>query len=241
MRCARVCSVTRSTAVSTCSAGRFAARTRRSASARTCQICQVERVACRVSRTRSPVAADPRRIHLARAGAARRGEGRGDHRGDRSRPAEDLARLAVRHAVRCSVRVRGSCLASRVSRVACWARWMASTSVGGRPCSAWNAAASSPRRSSMLARRVDQRWFSRGSTPTTSRIGRLVAVGAGTLREDQPEPGSQVLLQGGVVGLGGGDVGLEQDPPVDREPLPGQGLHLVRDRDVGVQVRVSGA
>ncbi len=66
-------------------------------------------------------------------------------------------------------------------------------------------------------------------------------VGAWPLREDQPEPGSQVLLQGGVVGLRGGDVGLEQDPPVDREPLPGQGLHLVRDRDVGVQVGVPGA
>ena len=69
----------------------------------------------------------------------------------------------------------------------------------------------------------------------------LAAVGAGTLREDQPEPGPQVLLKAGVVRLGGGDVGLEQDPTVDREPLPGQGLHLVGHRDVGVQVGVSGA
>ena len=69
----------------------------------------------------------------------------------------------------------------------------------------------------------------------------LAPLGAGTLREDQPEPGAQVLLQGGVVGLGGGDLGLEQDPPVDRQPLPGQGLDLVRHRDVGVQVRVPGA
>ena len=34
--------------------------------------------------------------------------------------------------------------------------------------------ASSPRRASMWARRVDQRWFSRGSTPTISWIGRFV-------------------------------------------------------------------
>jgi hypothetical protein len=33
--------------------------------------------------------------------------------------------------------------------------------------------ASSPRRVLMWARRVDQRWFSRGSTPTISRIGRF--------------------------------------------------------------------
>ena len=78
-----------------------------------------------------------------------------------------------RQAARCSVRVRGSCLASRVSRVACWASGIASTTVGGRPWSPWNAVASSPRRASMLARRVDQRRFRAGSTPTTSRIGRL--------------------------------------------------------------------
>ena len=39
-------------------------------------------------------------------------------------------------------------------------------------------------------------------------------------RRRSPSRVAQVLLQGGVVGLGGGDVGLEQDPPVDREPLP---------------------
>ena len=35
--------------------------------------------------------------------------------------------------VRCSATDRGSCLASRVSNVACWARCSASTGVGGRP------------------------------------------------------------------------------------------------------------
>ena len=44
----------------------------------------------------------------------------------------------------------------------------------------------------------------------------------------------------GVVGFRGGNVGLEQHPPVDRQPASVEGLHLVRDRDVGVQVRVAG-
>ena len=127
-----------------------------------------------------------------------------------------------RHVVRCSARVRGSCLASRVSRVACCASAMDSTTVGGRPCSAWKARASWPRRTSMVARRVDHRWFRAGSTPTISRTGRLPRCGVLALREHHAEAGVQVLLDGGVVGLGGGDVGLEQHPPVNGQPLPGQ-------------------
>ena len=117
---------------------------------------------------------------------------------------------------------------------------MDSTTVGGRPWSAWNAAASTLRRASIATRRVDQRAFSRGSTPTTSRIGRLPRSVPGRSAKTQAEAGPQVLLQGRVVRLGGGHVGLEQDPPIDREPLPGQRLHLVRHRDVGVQVGVPG-
>ncbi len=80
-----------------------------------------------------------------------------------------------------------------------------------------------------------------GSTPTTSRTGRLPRSVPGRSAKVSPSRVAQVLLEGGVVGLRGGDVGLEQDPPVDGQPLPGQGLHLVRDRDVGVQVGVPGA
>jgi hypothetical protein len=43
------------------------------------------------------------------------------------------AEASLSQVARCSVRDRGSCLASRVSRVACCARCNASTAVGGRP------------------------------------------------------------------------------------------------------------
>ena len=49
-----------------------------------------------------------------------------------------------------------------------------------------------------------------------------------------------MLLECGVVRLGGGDVGLEQHPAVDGQPASVEGLNLVRDRDVGVQIRVPG-
>jgi len=50
----------------------------------------------------------------------------------------------------------------------------------------------------------------------------------------------KVLLQRGVVGLRRGNVGLEQHPPVDRQPPSIEGLDLVGDRHVGVQIRVAG-
>ena len=40
--------------------------------------------------------------------------------------------------------------------------------------------------------------------------------------------------------LRGCHIGLEQHPPVDRQPPSVEGLHLVRDRDMGVQIRVAG-
>ena len=45
----------------------------------------------------------------------------------------NTAVASLSQVARCSARVRGSCLASRVSKVACWARCNASTGVGGRP------------------------------------------------------------------------------------------------------------
>ncbi len=100
--------------------------------------------------------------------------------------------------------------------------------------------ASSPRRVSMWARRVDQRWFSRGSTPTISRIGRFVGSVPGRSANRTPNDLAEVLLQRGVVGLRRGNVGLEQHPAVDGQPASVEGLHLVRDRDMGVQIRVAG-
>ena len=60
------------------------------------------------------------------------------------------------------------------------------------------------------------------------------------LRKPHPEPVGEVGFQSGVVALGGGDGGLEQQPAVDRQPTPVEGLHLVRDRDMGVQIRIPG-
>jgi hypothetical protein len=49
-----------------------------------------------------------------------------------------------------------------------------------------------------------------------------------------------MLLERGVVGLRGGHVGFEQHPAVDGQPAPVEGLHLVRHRDVGMEIRVAG-
>ena len=49
-----------------------------------------------------------------------------------------------------------------------------------------------------------------------------------------------MLFERGVVGLRGGDVGLEQHPAVDGQPPSVEGLDLVGDCDVGVQIRVAG-
>ena len=91
----------------------------------------------------------------------------------------------------------------------------------------------------MWARRVDRRLFSRGSTPTISRIGLFAGSVPGRSAKRIRNVSLEVLFEGGVAGLRGGNVGLEQHPAIDRQPAPVQGLHLVRDRDVGVQIRVS--
>jgi hypothetical protein len=68
----------------------------------------------------------------------------------------------------------------------------------------------------------------------------LARIGTGPFGEPHPQRVAEVLLQGGVVGLRGGNLCLEQHPAVDRQPAPIEGLHLVRHRDMGVQVRVAG-
>ena len=112
-----------------CSVDRLSVRIWRCASARTCHICRwsgcspsqpgCDRPSLRPSGRRRPwrsrrpgsaVAPSTRRRHV--------------------RPALLQLRSAI---ARCSARDRGSCLASRVSKVACCARCNASTGVGGRP------------------------------------------------------------------------------------------------------------
>ena len=69
----------------------------------------------------------------------------------------------------------------------------------------------------------------------------LAGVGGGPFGEPDGECFGKSAFQGGVVDLGSGDDGLEQEAPVDGQPAPVEGLHLVRDGDVGVQVGVAGA
>ena len=66
----------------------------------------------------------------------------------------------------------------------------------------------------------------------------LRRVGAGPFSKPHPQGLAKVLLERGVVGLRRGHIGFEQHPSVDRQPASVEGLHLVRHRDVGVQIRV---
>jgi hypothetical protein len=68
----------------------------------------------------------------------------------------------------------------------------------------------------------------------------LRRIGAGPFDEPHPQCLVKVLLEGGVVGLRGGNIGLEQHPPIGRQPPSVEGLHLVGYGDVGVQIRVAG-
>ena len=86
------------------------------------------------------------------------------------------------------MRLRGTCLVSRVSKVACWASFNDSIGVGGRRWTRWKSAASSPRRISIAARRVDQRAFKAGPTPTISRTGRNRKSGLGRSANRTPRP-----------------------------------------------------
>jgi hypothetical protein len=70
--------------------------------------------------------------------------------------------------------------------------------------------------------------------------GPLAAI-VRTLGEPHTEPRRQQSLEPRVVTLGHGHRRLVQRPPVEREPSPISGLHLVRDRNVRVQTRVAGA
>jgi hypothetical protein len=68
----------------------------------------------------------------------------------------------------------------------------------------------------------------------------LRRIGAGPFGEPQTQAVTEMLLQCGVVSLRRGNIGLEQHPPVDRQPPSIEGLHLIRHRHVGVQIRVAG-
>ena len=93
-------------------------------------------------------------------------------------------------------------------------------------------------------RREDHRSSSSCGNPSISRTGRLFGswFGGG---EAHVQGGDEVGFQSGVVQLGSGDRGPVEGGAVECEPagdtVGAEGLHLVADRDVGVQVRVAGA
>ena len=88
----------------------------------------------------------------------------------------------------------------------------------------------------MWARREDQRSFEPEVDADDLRIGRF--DGAGPFGEPHPQRVAEVLFQRGGVGFRR-RVGFEQHTAVDGQPTSVEGLHLVRDRDVGVQIRVA--
>jgi hypothetical protein len=67
----------------------------------------------------------------------------------------------------------------------------------------------------------------------------LIRVGDRPICEPHPQPVVEVVFQGGVVSFRGSHRGFEQHPSVDRQPPSVKSLHLVRDGDVSVQIRVT--
>jgi hypothetical protein len=114
-----------------CSAGTSTVRTWRWASARTCHICQVDRVSSMAASTRFAVCATPWASAI-RGGSAAGVTAVATIEATALRP-PSTAEASFIQVMRCSASDRGSCLASRVSNVACWASCNASTAVGGRP------------------------------------------------------------------------------------------------------------
>ncbi len=164
-------STTRSTSSGTWAAEGAAARARRWASPIRCQLCHTDRSCSTRCTTFAAVLST--QASFSRTGRSLDGWSARSNIAAMPRSPPNTSVASPRQVERWSAIVRGSCLASRVSSVACSASAIASTGVGGRPWSRWNAATSSRRRTSMLLRRVDQRSMRRGSTPTISRTGRL--------------------------------------------------------------------
>jgi hypothetical protein len=71
--------------------------------------------------------------------------------------------------------------------------------------------------------------------------GPLRRIGPGPFGEPHPQRVAEMLFEGGVVGLRRRHLRLEQHPAIDTQPAPVEGLNLVCDRDMGVQIRIAGA
>ena len=165
-----------------------------------------------------------------------------DRSSRRSAPVRRACRLlrpATPRAARRGCGVRAC--ASRVSSVACCASCSISTRPGGRAVITGEVGGElglpdvddqPPSRPALVQPRIN-------ADDLPDRPFRPVA--AGPFGEPHPKDRGEVVLQRGVVGLRRRDLRGVQDATVDRQPPAVQGLHLVRDRDMGVQVRVPGA
>jgi len=91
-----------------------------------------------------------------------------------------------------------------------------------------------PARSASGARRK------RSTVPVEYRRSPAPAAAPPALARGELDPQScpELILDSRVVGLAGADRHRVQHPQVQRPPLPVQALHLRRDRDVRMQVRV---
>ena len=161
------------------------ARNKRSASARRCGGCQV----ARFSATTPTMCSAQRSISPGVSGSLRTAAVPLSARSTMVDNALSLPRMRMasrRQAVRCSACERGSCLRSRVARVARCARSNASVDVGSRPWSAWNVVDSSPIISSMAVRRDDQEVINPVLIPTISRTGRLPRSAGSTSANETP-------------------------------------------------------
>ena len=78
---------------------------------------------------------------------------------------------------------------------------------------------------------------------STRQTGRPSSKETGPVADTQPggrPTHAQLDKTNYISGLRRGNIGLEQHPSVDGQPASVEGLHLVGDRDVGVQIRVAG-
>src|SRR4029453_1934491 len=68
----------------------------------------------------------------------------------------------------------------------------------------------------------------------------LTWSGVGSFGELHPEPVAEMMFQGGVVGFRGRHRRFEQHPTVNGQPASVESLHLVRNSNMSVQIRVAG-
>ena len=237
-RC-RAWSTSRSTTRSTWPRGRSAPRTWRSASARRCQVCQVDRCSSTVATICCAVAATQAAV-TAGAGTCRRLQDGVEHAAELLLAAEHVDGFGVPggallgEAAGFVLRVPGlqGGLLRQLQRLH-RRGWPAVVLLEpGGQLTLPDHDHLPPRRPPLVQRRVDADDLPHRPLPR---------VRVGSFGEADAEPVGEVVFEGGVVGLRRRHLRLEQHPAVDRQPLPGQGLHLVRHRHMGVQVRVAGA